>query len=128
MNKLLALLVVLLIALQYRLWFGEGSARDVLRLRDEVALHQSEIQALRERNRALEAEVLDLKRGLNAVEERARSELGMIREGETFYQLVGEPQRDDGDLIRRAPAPAAGGDDPDAQVADPPPPAEVIAQ
>lgn len=127
MNKLLALLVVLLIALQYRLWFGEGSARDVLRLRDEVALHESEIEALRERNRALEAEVLDLKRGLNAVEERARSELGMIREGETFYQLVGEPRRDDGDLIRRAPPRADTGVDPAAQVADPPP-AEAIAQ
>lgn len=104
MNKLIAVLVVLLIALQYRLWFGEGSARDVLRLQGELTLHQSEIRALRERNRALEAEVTDLKLHLNAIEERARSELGMIRQGEVFYQLVGDAEEDESNLIQRQPA------------------------
>jgi cell division protein FtsB len=51
------------------------------------------LEKLRQRNRALQAEVLDLKKGLDAVEERARSELGMIKEGEVFYQVV-EPEKD----------------------------------
>jgi cell division protein FtsB len=73
------------------LWFGNGGAFALKELRHELAQQRQENQRLRERNLALGAEVLDLKLGLEAVEERARAELGMVRRGETFYQLV-EPK------------------------------------
>ncbi|WP_297528979.1 cell division protein FtsB [Thiohalobacter sp.] len=91
MRWLIALLVALLIYLQYRLWVGDGSLAEVWRLRGAVAEQRAENARLQERNQALDAEVRDLKEGLEAVEERARSELGMIREGEVFYQIVEEP-------------------------------------
>lgn len=78
----------LLLLLQYQLWLGHGSVRDVWRLEKSVAAQLRENEALRQRNDALEAEVKDLKSGLEAVEERARRELGMIRDDEVFYQVV----------------------------------------
>lgn len=89
---LLITLLLLLAALQYRLWFGEANLRLVWTLEQEIEQQQAENQTLSQRNKQLEAEVQDLKNGLSALEERARSELGMIREGETFFQLV-EPAR-----------------------------------
>jgi cell division protein FtsB len=88
MRWLLWLLVVLLLLLQYRLWVGDGSLAEVWELYRQVAEQKEENQRLRERNQALDAEVLDLKQGLEAMEERAREELGMIREDERFYQIV----------------------------------------
>ncbi|OQX40656.1 MAG: hypothetical protein B0D82_02930, partial [Candidatus Sedimenticola endophacoides] len=79
MRLLIATLVLLLLVLQYRLWVGDGSLAEVHLLKREIAAQRDELATLRERNRALEAEVLDLKQGLQAIEERARSELGMIR-------------------------------------------------
>lgn len=90
MKVLLALLLVMFLALQYRLWFGDGSAQEVWRLNQQSKQANSELQILRGRNQALEAEVADLKSGLDAIEERARSELGMIDSDETFYQFVRE--------------------------------------
>jgi len=90
MKVLLAILIVVLIALQYRLWFGDGSVQEVWRLNQESKSAQAELLRLRSRNQALEAEVADLKSGLDAIEERARSELGMIDSDETFYQFVRE--------------------------------------
>lgn len=90
MKVLLGLLVLMLLALQYRLWFGDGSAQEVWRLNQQTKQASSELQHLRGRNQALEAEVRDLKSGLDAIEERARSELGMIDSDETFYQFVRE--------------------------------------
>ena len=87
MKKLLILLVILLIYLQYSLWFGDGSLQDVWRLHKDVEQQRQENAVLRERNEALEAEVLDLQQG-EAIEERAREDLGMIKKGETFYQVV----------------------------------------
>jgi cell division protein FtsB len=87
----LFVLVVVLAALQYRLWVGEGSLGEITVLRREIREQQVELERLRERNRALQAEVEDLKRGLGAIEERARSEMGMVREGEVFYQII-EPE------------------------------------
>ena len=84
----MAALLVTLAALQYRLWVGEGSRADVRRLQDQIGAQQAELVGLRERNDALRAEVEDLRHGLEAVEARARSELGMIREGETFFQVI----------------------------------------
>jgi cell division protein FtsB len=87
---LLGLLAVLL-ALQYKLWIGAGGVREVEQLRITVQLQQEENAALRQRNEALAAEVDDLKGGTAAVEERARSELGMIKPGEVFYRIVDPP-------------------------------------
>jgi cell division protein FtsB len=90
--KWLALaLGALLVLLQFRLWVGDGSVAEVWGLRQQVEAQRSENAILRERNRALEAEVVDLKTGLAAIEERARSELGMIKDGETFFQVVKRP-------------------------------------
>ena len=91
----LAVLLVLLLALlgwlQYRLWFGNGGQREVAALQAQVQRQARDNMGLRERNAALAAEVQDLKSGEAAVEERARSELGMIKPGETFYRVV-EPE------------------------------------
>jgi cell division protein FtsB len=88
MRKLLILLLLLLAYLQYRLWFGDGSLQEVWELHREVDAQREENLQLRERNAALEAEVRDLQQGLDAIEEHAREDLGMVKEGETFYQLV----------------------------------------
>jgi len=88
MKKLLILLVLLLVYLQYSLWFGDGSLQEVWRLRQDVEQQRQENTQLRERNAALDAEVRDLKQGLETIEEHAREDLGMIKKGETFYQIV----------------------------------------
>ncbi len=88
MRKLLVLLLLLLVYLQYRLWFGDGSLQEVWELHREVEAQRTENLQLRERNAALEAEVRDLQQGLDAIEEHAREDLGMVKEGETFYQVV----------------------------------------
>lgn len=85
---LLLVLIALLALLQYKLWFGNGGERDVQSLRRQVASQAHANQGLQQRNDALAAEVADLKSGEAAIEERARSELGMIRPGETFYRVV----------------------------------------
>lgn len=99
---LLVLLLALLAWLQYRLWLGNGGEREVAALQAQVQRQGRDNTGLKRRNDALAAEVEDLKSGEAAVEERARSELGMIKPGETFYRVV-EPQ---------APTPAAEAGDP----------------
>jgi cell division protein FtsB len=94
MRSLLAILLVVLIALQVKMWFGEGGYRDVKRLTVRVEEQARENEALALRNRELQAEVEDLRQGLHAVEERARSELGMVKENEEFYQVVPVERRD----------------------------------
>jgi len=88
MKVLISILIVLLLILQYKLWFGDGNMREVWKLQAAIEEQKKENEKLRERNAALEAEVQDLKQGLEAIEERARSELGMIKKGETFYQII----------------------------------------
>ena len=90
---LIGILLLTLVVLQYRLWVGEGSLAEVHALKEEISQQKAELEKLRQRNDALQAEVDDLKQGLEAVEERARSELGMIREGEVFYQVI-EPAKE----------------------------------
>lgn len=85
---LLVVLAMLLAGLQAHLWLGEGGRRAVEALEAQVAGLERENGGLRQRNDALAAEVEDLKSGEAAVEERARSELGMIRPGEVFYRVV----------------------------------------
>ena len=88
MRVVVAGLVVLLVVLQYRLWLGNGGATEIGRLRAEIVQQREENATLRERNRTLAAEVQDLKKGTTAIEERARTDLGMVGRGETFYQVV----------------------------------------
>ena len=88
MKVLITALAVLFVLLQYKLWFGEGSMMEVWQLDRAIAAQTAENAQLRERNQALAAEVADLKEGVEAIEERARRELGMIKKGETFYQVV----------------------------------------
>ena len=85
---LFVVLILLLGGLQYRLWVGEGSLAQVNSLNKQIAEQQGENERLLERNRILEAKVLELKQGMETVEERARQELGMVKEGETLYQLI----------------------------------------
>ncbi|MDF1530077.1 MAG: cell division protein FtsB, partial [Sedimenticola sp.] len=92
MRILIILLVVMLAVLQYRLWVGEGSLAELHLLKEEIELQKGELQQMRRRNQSLQAEVDDLKKGLEAIEERARNDLGMIREGEIFYQMI-EPEK-----------------------------------
>ena len=87
---LLALLLALLLGLQYRLWIGEGSLQELNQLDRAVSTQSAEVAALQARNRGLRAEVVDLQQEGEAVEERARAELGMIKEKETFFLVVKE--------------------------------------
>lgn len=92
MLKWLALvLIALLIGLQVKLWIGDGGMRDVRAIRARVAAQQAENARLKQRNDALHADVEDLKHGQDAVEARARSQLGLIKPGEVFYQVVAAP-------------------------------------
>ncbi len=88
MRWVIAALFLTVAFLQIPLWLGEGSYREVRLLRAGVADLEGEVRGLEERNHALEAEVLDLKQGLDAIEERARSELGLVRADETFVQIL----------------------------------------
>ena len=85
---LMAILVLLIILLQYRLWLDKGGIPEILQLEKEVEMVTLEVNALRERNQKLSAEVIDLKTGIEAIEERARTDLGMIKDGEVYYQVV----------------------------------------
>lgn len=88
MRILLLLLVICLGVVQARLWSPDDGLREVWRLKDLIAERTRENRELDARNAALEGEVQDLKQGLAAAEERARADLGMIAEGETFYQIT----------------------------------------
>ncbi|MFP4081027.1 MAG: cell division protein FtsB [Ectothiorhodospira sp.] len=96
MRWLTALLLALLLGLQYKLWIGEGGLLEVYELGRTLEQQRAENRDLQKRNAALEAEVRDLKTGLEAIEERARRDLGMIAEDEIFFQVVDpEDNRDD---------------------------------
>ena|SRR5579863_441814 len=84
-------LLVALLLLQYRLWMSGDGVHEVWRLGSAVSAQQAENERLAERNRQLAAEVRDLKQGYAALEERARTDLGMVAGNETFYQVV--PQK-----------------------------------
>ncbi|NQZ53130.1 MAG: cell division protein FtsB [Piscirickettsiaceae bacterium] len=88
MKPIMILLTVLLLLLQYRLWFSHDGLPPVLHLHRSVEIQKQDNAVLEERNQVLAAEVQDLKSGLDAMEERARSELGMIKQGETFFQII----------------------------------------
>lgn len=90
--KALTLIFVILIALlQYPLWLGKGSWLRVWNVNQQISSQKEKNKALKQRNETLSAEVRDLKQGNAAIEERARSELGMIKEDEVFYQVIDQP-------------------------------------
>src|SRR5580700_10540140 len=88
MKWLAAALLVAVILLQYRVWLSEDGVHEVAQLRQAVDVQRTENEQIVERNRQLAAEVRDLKTGMDALEERARSDLGMIAHNETFFQVV----------------------------------------
>lgn len=89
MRWLLAILVVILVVLQYRLWIAEGSIAEQQRLKAQVAEFVRVNGQLRDRNAVLEREVLELQTGNKGVEQRAREQLNLVGEGETYYQVEG---------------------------------------
>jgi cell division protein FtsB len=88
MRFVYGLLLVLFLLLQYTLWISEDGLRELWRLNRSIEQQRQENRILSERNQVLGAEVRDLKSGLDALEERARSELGMIKKDETFFQII----------------------------------------
>jgi cell division protein FtsB len=94
MRWILAVLAVAALALQGQLWLADDGFRKTRQLRDAVAEQRRQNESLARRNAALEAEVVNLKQGLEAAEERARTDLGLIGETETFYQVVPEGRPD----------------------------------
>lgn len=93
MRWLLVALLSILLYLQYRLWIAEGSLAEQQRLELQVVEQTAINTELRERNAVLEREVLELQSGNGGVEQRAREQLGLVREGETFYQVVEQPDQ-----------------------------------
>jgi cell division protein FtsB len=88
LRALTIILITLIALLQYPLWLGKGSWLRVWKVNQQVEKQQEENSASQQRNDALRAEVRDLKQGNDAVEERARNELGMIKPDEVFYQII----------------------------------------
>jgi cell division protein FtsB len=87
--KILIVIILLLIGfLQYRLWYGDGSIAQIQAYQQQLGTLKQEVDERKIRNEALYAEVLDLRKGQDAIEERAREDLGMIRENETFFQIL----------------------------------------
>ena len=99
MRLITAVLLLFLVLLQYRLWFGKNSVPDYLALEEEVTRQLANKNKLKQRNKLLYADTDDLKSGTEAIEERARHELGMIKEGETFFRVI--PNDTDADKKER---------------------------
>ena len=91
MRAIVIVLSAVLVALLYNLWIADGGLRKLWRLEAEVAVRTQENEDKAARNAALEGEVRDLKNGLAAIEEKARNDLGMVGEGETFYLITRLP-------------------------------------
>lgn len=110
MRLLLTVLVVLLLLLQFPLWSGDGGLPEVWDLRERIAEQEAANRELQARNDALEAEVDNLREGLDAIEERARNELGLVGEGEIFFQVI-ELERSRAEDERSGPDEAGGSPD-----------------
>lgn len=88
MRSIIIILILALIGLQYKLWLGDGSVSQWINLEKKLAIQGQENKKLAARNRAIEADILELKSGDQALEEQARSELGMVKNNEVYYQFV----------------------------------------
>ena len=97
---IVGVLVSMLLSLQWRLWLGDGGYREVAALEKRLTDMQEQVQQFNERNRALAAEVIDLKNGLEAIEELARSQYGMLRDDETYYHMPGYEVTETTPLVR----------------------------
>jgi cell division protein FtsB len=93
MRRLTPVLLLVIVGLQYSLWFGKGGWLRVWDVERQLQSQLESSRGLRLRNAAMEAEVRDLKQGLDAVEERARSELGLTRHDEIFIQILEDRPR-----------------------------------
>lgn len=93
MRTFTLLLLVFLALLQYRLWFGKNSVPDYLALKEDLGRQHNANEKLRQRNKLLYADTDDLKLGVEAIEERARNELGMIKAEETFFRIIPKESR-----------------------------------
>lgn len=98
MKWLIGVLILTFVYLQYRLWIGDGSYAQLANLKSEIALQGAENARLFERNRLLAAEVMALKQDDDALEERARNDLGMIKKGETFFMVLSSSSKSSGNL------------------------------
>lgn len=88
MKAITTVLMLILAGLQYKIWFADGNVFSVIALKSQLEQQHDKNIATQERNRSLAAEVVELKQGQHALEERARADLGMIKPGEQFYQIV----------------------------------------
>lgn len=88
MKVFIAIIILLIIHFQYRIWVGDGSVAQIDAYQQRLDDLKKQVEEKRQRNEALYAEVLDLRKGQEAIEERARDELGMIREDETFFHVL----------------------------------------
>ena len=88
MKVLIVIIILLIIHFQYRIWLGDGSIEQINAYQQRLDDLKKQAEEKKERNEALYAEVLDLRKGQEAIEERARDELGMIKEGETFFHVL----------------------------------------
>lgn len=96
MKLFLSTLLVLLALLQFRLWIGENNLPEYFTLKQQIHSQLASNAKLVERNQVLREEIRDLRQGKEALEERARNELGMVKQGETFYRVVSSGQRPSG--------------------------------
>lgn len=88
MKIIVAIVILLIVHLQYRIWVGDGSIAEIEAYQQRLDELKKQVEEKRQRNEALYAEVLDLRKGQEAIEERARDELGMIKEDETFFHVL----------------------------------------
>jgi len=100
MRLITIILAVLLVLIQYPLWFGKGGWRRVWELDQQVTAAQKRNEDLKARNAKLESDVRDLKEGTDAIEERARYEMGMIKQGEVFVQII-DPSKKSGEADQK---------------------------
>ncbi|HKX52758.1 MAG TPA: cell division protein FtsB [Nitrosospira sp.] len=100
MKVLTLILAALIVLLQYPLWLGKGSWLKVWEVDQQLATQLETNEKLKSRNSALDAEVRDLKQGYDAVEERARNELGMIRQDETFFQIMEDNEKNTSQAVK----------------------------
>lgn len=88
MRTMLIILLAGLLALQYKLWLGDGNILQWKKLQSDLVRYKQDNQALLARNQGLEADIMELKKGDQALEEQARVELGMVKQGEEYYQFI----------------------------------------
>lgn len=93
MKWIVAILILIILGLQYRLWFGEGSLEQITELEREIEKQKIENASLQDRNNLLLSQIRELKEGSEGLEEKARQDMGMVKEGETFYYITEAPPK-----------------------------------